>query len=145
MWQAALPRLAVMGSLRSAGCMWCLAAAVAECRPRQVAAQGTHCLLSAAVCCLPLSAARSAVFDLPFFFCRGADRMRVLSNLLGFAFDKVEATPKVVNLQLINKQVWGRQDHPACMNGAHVPVWLRSAATEAPAFLPAKQLYTGGG
>ena len=47
----------------------------------------------------------SCVFDLPFFFCRGADRMRVLSNLLGFAFDKVEARPKAVNLQLINTQV----------------------------------------
>lgn len=47
----------------------------------------------------------SCVFDLPFFFCRGADRMRVLTNLLSFAFDKVEARPRAVNLQLINQQV----------------------------------------
>jgi hypothetical protein len=45
------------------------------------------------------------VFDLPFFFCRGADRMRVLTNLLSFAFDSVEARPKAVNLQLVNTQV----------------------------------------
>jgi hypothetical protein len=50
-------------------------------------------------------AARSAVFDLPFFFCRGADRMRVLSNLLSFAFDRVEATPKAINLQIIGTTV----------------------------------------
>jgi hypothetical protein len=47
----------------------------------------------------------SCVFDLPFFFCRGADRMRVLTNLLSVAFDKVEAGPKTVNLQLINAKV----------------------------------------
>jgi len=50
-------------------------------------------------------AACSCVFDLPFFFCRGADRMRVLSNLLAFAFDTVEAKPKALNLQLINSKV----------------------------------------
>lgn len=31
--------------------------------------------------------------------------MRVLSNLLAFAFDAVEAKPKAVNLQLINSKV----------------------------------------
>lgn len=58
------------------------------------------------VCC-------SCVFDLPFFFCRGADRMRVLSNLLGFAFDKVEAKPRAVSLQLIDAKVLWSVVHAA--------------------------------
>lgn len=68
-------------------------------------------LLTLAACllpccfCIPFELPHSCVFDLPFFFCRGADRMRVLSNGLAFAFDRVEARPKVVNLQLVNAKV----------------------------------------
>jgi hypothetical protein len=66
--------------------------------------------------------ARSCVFDLPFFFCRGADRMRVLTNLLSFAFDKVEARPHAVNLQLINNKVVLLRSETGCQGYAVQPI-----------------------
>jgi hypothetical protein len=47
----------------------------------------------------------NAVFDLPFFFCRGADRMRILSNLLACPFDMTVARPTLVSLQILNNKV----------------------------------------
>jgi hypothetical protein len=46
----------------------------------------------------------NCIFDLSLFFCRGADRMRVLSNLLAVPFDKVTAEPKLVSVQMLNNR-----------------------------------------
>jgi hypothetical protein len=51
----------------------------------------------------------NCIFDLPFFFARGADRMRVLSNLLAVPFDKVVAEPKLLSVQMLNNKL-GRID-----------------------------------
>jgi hypothetical protein len=46
----------------------------------------------------------NCIFDLPLFFCRGADRMRVLSNLLSVPFATVDAEPKLVSVQMLNNR-----------------------------------------
>lgn len=42
----------------------------------------------------------NAVFDLPFFFARGTDRMRVLSNVMAVPFIRVLAEPRLVSVQV---------------------------------------------
>eukprot|EP00775_Hariotina_reticulata_P007513 gene7513-7723_t len=51
----------------------------------------------------------NCVFDLPLFFCRGSDRMRMISNLLHIGCDKVIAEPRLVTVQMLDNAL-GRID-----------------------------------
>eukprot|EP00877_Chromochloris_zofingiensis_P006971 jgi/Chrzof1/2527/Cz11g18260.t1 len=51
----------------------------------------------------------NATFDLPIFFARGTDRIRVLSNLIRVAFNHVTVEPKLVTVQMVNTKL-GRID-----------------------------------
>jgi hypothetical protein len=57
----------------------------------------------------------NCIFDLPLFFCRGADRMRVLSNLVAVPFDKVTAEPKLVSVQMLNNRCGAMQRSAAAV------------------------------
>uniref|UniRef100_A0A383VIP8 Uncharacterized protein n=1 Tax=Tetradesmus obliquus TaxID=3088 RepID=A0A383VIP8_TETOB len=83
----------------------------------------------------------NCIFDLPLFFCRGADRMRVLSNLLALPFEKVQAEPKLVSVQMLNNRM-GRIDMEATLHFYPRGRWLPFASLVIPESLPLHGTWT---
>ncbi|KAF6265805.1 Cytidylate kinase-domain-containing protein [Scenedesmus sp. NREL 46B-D3] len=83
----------------------------------------------------------NCIFDLPLFFCRGADRMRVLSNLLSVPFDKVTAEPKLVSVQMLDNRM-GRIDLEATLHFHPRARWLPFASLIIPESLPLHGTWT---
>jgi hypothetical protein len=106
-------RLSSSAALSPACSIWFKACCIAQlCLPACLpACLLPPLLLSVGLLLLPQTFDRfkfNCIFDLPLFFCRGADRMRVLSNLLSVPFAKVTAEPKLVSVQMLNNR-WGRR------------------------------------
>lgn len=83
----------------------------------------------------------NCIFDLPFFFCRGADRMRILTNLLSVAFDKVTAEPKLVSVRMLNNRM-GRIDLEAVLHFYPRARWLPFASLIVPESVPLHGTWT---